>query len=258
MRMTSRRTGLLVRGPPSDAISILECVRETVMTSLLLPTRYADILGASLLAEPDLRVWAITRDGEVTLASDSAVRDFACGSALGRGVAGPADVTGRTLESLGVPELVRERMRRIADRIAREGAPIVGEALWAGRRWRSRFIPVTETRGGVGEMLVVTTPAPLALDDELAPDQPIDRADYACLGERLASLTRRELEVLAYFGQGLSIQEIATRLCRAPKTIRRFQEGLSHKLGVSGRTGLSLLARDLGLTPAHAEVPWLN
>jgi DNA-binding CsgD family transcriptional regulator len=210
--------------------------RIVIQRDLFLPDRFNSTAADMVRADPSLIAWAVTRDLEVTYVSDRAA------TVLGETT--PEHVVGRSLAEFA-PEPVADRMSRIVGRALQEGAPVVGTGVWRGQRVRSSFIP----NGPSGEVLIITRPAPLSLCESAD----IDEASYVDLGP-FAGLTRRELEVLAYLGLGLSLTEIAERLFRSPKTIKRFREEISKKLGVGDRCRLSQMARDAGLQPHHADL----
>jgi DNA-binding NarL/FixJ family response regulator len=64
---------------------------------------------------------------------------------------------------------------------------------------------------------------------------------------RLAELTRREREVLALVGEGLSNQEIAARLVLSPATARTHVSRAMVKLGARDRAQLVVVAYQTGL-----------
>lgn len=64
---------------------------------------------------------------------------------------------------------------------------------------------------------------------------------------RLASLSRRELEVLALIGAGLSNKQIAQKLHRTEDTIEDHRNSMGKKLGVDDRVQLAAIARRAGL-----------
>jgi DNA-binding NarL/FixJ family response regulator len=57
-----------------------------------------------------------------------------------------------------------------------------------------------------------------------------------------AKLTRREREVLGLLGEGLSVREVAERLCLSPKTVATHCENIMRKLGVRTRARAVALA----------------
>jgi DNA-binding NarL/FixJ family response regulator len=57
-----------------------------------------------------------------------------------------------------------------------------------------------------------------------------------------ASLTQRELEILSMIGEGMTSQQIATKLTRSVDTITTHRKNIASKLGVSGAK-LVILAR---------------
>jgi DNA-binding NarL/FixJ family response regulator len=59
------------------------------------------------------------------------------------------------------------------------------------------------------------------------------------------ALTRREREVLALLGEGLTNDEIAARLVVSPNTAKVHVHNVLSKLGVKRRTQAVRLARDL-------------
>ncbi len=66
-------------------------------------------------------------------------------------------------------------------------------------------------------------------------------------------LTRREREVLALVGQGLSNREIAERLCISPYTVQNHLGNLYAKLGVDSRVKLARIAMERGLCPVSSR-----
>jgi len=63
-------------------------------------------------------------------------------------------------------------------------------------------------------------------------------------------LSERELEVLQYFAEGLSNQEIASRLYLSPHTVKVHSRNIYGKLGVHNRMQAVARARALGMLPA--------
>jgi DNA-binding NarL/FixJ family response regulator len=63
----------------------------------------------------------------------------------------------------------------------------------------------------------------------------------------VASLTEREVEVLACLGEGLSNAQIASRLYLSEATIKGYVSRMLDKLNCANRTQVSLIAHDAGL-----------
>jgi DNA-binding NarL/FixJ family response regulator len=78
-------------------------------------------------------------------------------------------------------------------------------------------------------------------------------SNYADFGP-LNILSRRELEVLALLGQGLSISKIAEHLHRSVKTIEKHRHSIGKKLNASNRVELAKLAHEAGLQVEDAEL----
>ncbi len=64
----------------------------------------------------------------------------------------------------------------------------------------------------------------------------------------MSALTERELEVLAFIGEGLATAEIARRLHRSAKTVEWHRRSLGSKLRVTNRVELARIAIRAGLT----------
>jgi DNA-binding CsgD family transcriptional regulator len=63
------------------------------------------------------------------------------------------------------------------------------------------------------------------------------------LDEEIATLTRREREIVDHLAEGCSNAEIAERLTIAPTTVRKHLENIYAKLGVASRTAAVAAAR---------------
>jgi two-component system nitrate/nitrite response regulator NarL len=70
---------------------------------------------------------------------------------------------------------------------------------------------------------------------------------------RIATLTRREMEVLTCVGRGMSTKEIAAAIDLSVKTIDRYQSRLMAKLNIRDRVQLSLCAIREGMVPPHSD-----
>jgi DNA-binding CsgD family transcriptional regulator len=105
-----------------------------------------------------------------------------------------------------------------------------------------------------GDDLPAPSPAPLRVergDRRLT----IRRAGRTLLlDEEIATLTRREQEIVDQLAEGRSNAEIADRLTIAPTTVRKHLENIYAKLGVNTRTA-AIAATRLRSTPAGRRAP---
>ena len=79
---------------------------------------------------------------------------------------------------------------------------------------------------------------------DAAPPAPVP--DDACLSR----LSAREREVLAALAEGHSVQEVAHRFCRSPKTINNQRTSVLRKLGLRNTAQLTRFAIRNGLVGA--------
>ncbi|MYT25502.1 response regulator [Streptomyces sp. SID7760] len=82
---------------------------------------------------------------------------------------------------------------------------------------------------------------------EFAAPQPVRAAVAPRTAAAVASLTRREREVFAALGEGLSNAEIAVRLEMAEATVKTHVSRLLGKLDLRSRVQAAVLAQELGL-----------
>ncbi|MEM7754832.1 MAG: LuxR C-terminal-related transcriptional regulator [Planctomycetota bacterium] len=197
---------------------------------------------SAMLQDPAMVHWLLARDLEIRFACDRAAAML--------GQATTEQLLGRNVRDLTLPA-VGDRFDQVFTQLDEDPTPIVGYAFWNGHRVRSVYIPILDAERRTTEILGISRPAPLAIP--ATESLRVEHAPYADLGS-LSVLTPRELEVLAFMGQGLSRKDIAAALHRSEATIKRFRENIAAKLGVGDRTHLAAIARDAGLAPEHAQL----
>lgn len=151
------------------------------------------------------------------------------------------------------------------------GAAMASEWVRHARDAAARGAPVAIETAIGGRALVVTlrpfeSPAGTRVLGVIAPDVSLAlarRAGITIVTGRtrdlgpLRSLTRRELEILGWIGEGLTSQQIAKRLSRSVKTVEWHRVSIGQKLGVKTRVELARLARDAGLH-GHDDSPGMG
>lgn len=187
--------------------------------------------------------WCIRVDGTVAEASDRTAQVLFDTEA-------PA-LIGRHLTDL-FPASLAHWLAQLIERAAEDGGHLTGHFVWRGRRYRSSIVGTSENGRCTG-VAVLTRPQP-RVADALFEIEELLGAPVVELGP-LATLTKRELEVLALLGVGYALVDIADRLERSVKTVKRFRDGIAQKLGVGDRTRLGMIARELGIEASDAYLP---
>ena len=157
-----------------------------------------------------------------------------------------ADLAGRRLAELTNDEAALER-HSISREVIRTGKPRVIRDVWNGRAMCVTIRPLAPfEQAPSGAVLAIFRPA-LAGPPGLAdPCEGVHQLRTIDLGP-LSNLSKRELEVLAHIGEGLTNAEIASRLHRTAKTIEAHRTSLAAKLGVGTRVELAAVAARAGL-----------
>ena len=158
----------------------------------------------------------------------------------------PGELAGKLLVDLTNDEAATERLNICRD-VVRTGKPRVVRDLWNGRAMCVTVRPVppwdSAPQGGILAVFRPIWPEPPGTDAVCTSAQVMRTVD---LGP-LAQLSKRELEVLALIGEGLTNAQIASRLHRTAKTIEAHRTSLAAKLGVTTRVELAAVAARAGL-----------
>lgn len=205
----------------------------------------------ALVSQPGVGVLVINREDEVEFANAEATRLWA--PAGGR----CEDITGRVLSDF-LPRLVAHTVARHVSEVVETGSIIIERMMWRGSRMQSMYRHLPRSDGGPERAMMmirrgVWDPGTVLDESQYTIVEP----SYADLGV-LDSLSPRELEVLAYLGQGLRIKEIAEAMGRSPKTVQNHRESIGHKLRVTDRLALAQIARQAGLEPRDATLARLS
>ncbi len=173
-----------------------------------------------------------------------AVRAFSCGEKLLSGVG--AESRGCVVADLEMPDV--------------DGLALQGEMVRAGILMPVVFLSgrgdvprsVRAMKEGAVDFLEKTAPREQLVDAvrrALARDADASglRLKAAALQPRIASLTRRELEVYREVVRGLMNKQIAAKLGIGERTVKMHRTSITTKLGVHSVAQLTVLAREAGL-----------
>lgn len=157
---------------------------------------------------------------------------------------------GKNVWDLFDHDWVAERMD-VFDRMLRHGRPVLFRHICRGRRVQStvRLLPVADGR-----------PPALSIVTVEGKHDPADASEFETIESvhadfgPLSSLSRRELEVLALLGHGMTANQIGEALFRSPRTIEKHLDALRTKLGSLNRVQLVRYAKSAGLTLEDAEL----
>ena len=192
--------------------------------------------------EPGTGVAVVDRDGKILYINEESIRIF-----FDKPVT-YEDLRGKSLVEMGFPEQwANERIRLIRE-IEETGQEILLRTIWQGRQQFSWMRGLEQEEGEPFRALVVTRRLSAGEESDrlLDSEMPVIKSEVAGLGG-LCVLTKRELEVLALIGQGLTAKEIAAIMFRSVKTVENHRIALGAKLKKSNKVELAMIARDAGL-----------
>lgn len=199
---------------------------------------------ASLCADPGVGVAVVDLNGKVLFANTRSAEML---------VQRPAkEAIGKSVVDMYPHESAQERLRLIR-RVAETGRPIILRHIRFGRQVQSTMYHLESDNGDPGKVLVITVAGESRSPTEGEKFDVIESA-VTDLGP-LDVLTRRELEVLALIGQGLSTIEIGEMLFRSHRTVEKHRESIGRKLGEQSRVKLAEIARAAGLELRDAALP---
>jgi DNA-binding CsgD family transcriptional regulator len=137
-------------------------------------------------------------------------------------------------------KLYRARWNALWEQLLARGQLWASDEFFAGESGALGVAFIAVANVLPGEHLIVLAPAEWP-GDELGPaDEPQPKRGSA-------RLSRRQLEVLGLFADGLSVAEIAERLAISPATARTHGNNLLRKLGARNRAHAVALAAVSGL-----------
>ncbi|MCA3006110.1 MAG: LuxR C-terminal-related transcriptional regulator [bacterium] len=202
----------------------------------------ADALWQSLTEDVHLPVWIVSPEGRVEFANHHS------SSLVGKQ---PGELLGHSVTELFPAEVGRERVELVR-RVADTGRPLMLYELVRGRWTRTVLRRISGAGATPAMVIMIQHPG---TKREAAAETTEQRYDIIYPNSHdagpLATLSRRELEVLTLIGEGLTTREIADRLHRTGKTVEWHRASLGRKLRVANRVELAQIAIAAGLSSAN-------
>lgn len=195
-----------------------------------------------LVSEPSIGFAIVDGEGIVRFANARSAELFLRGK--------PEDAINKSMKELFGKDWAAERMA-VLKQITLTGKPAIIRHIRHGRQIQSTLRQLSEPGDEEISYLVITT------EGEQDPAHPesfeVIESKLAHFGP-LDPLTRREIEVLALIGHGMSTKEIAETLHRSPRTVERHCDSLREKLQTANRVQLAEFARLAGLRIEDANL----
>lgn len=195
------------------------------------------VLWNVLISDPCNRVVLYDDEGRVLFANDVFEQAYRR--------AGRTSVVGLSPnELLADPDAAQEAMA-FMQRVRETRSALLVEKIHDGVKHHAHLHPFPDPESDRVFVLVVSRNATTSLPQRT--DVNVVKASTQDLGE-LSSLTKREVEILALIGEGLSSAQIADRLDRSVKTVEWHRASIGSKLAVKSRVELARIAIRAGLT----------
>lgn len=199
-------------------------------------------LADAFASEPGVGFSIVDRVGTIRFVNARAAKLFLQST--------PEAMLGKTLDELYGPDWASERLA-VFERIVVSDRPVIMRHIRNGTQLQSTIRLISEPEDEVPAFLVITTVGEHAPADPDAFD--VVESELAHLGP-LESLSRRELEVLALIGHGMSSPQVAAALHRSVRTIERHCDAIRQKLHRTSRVEIAGFAMRAGLRIEDSEL----
>jgi DNA-binding CsgD family transcriptional regulator len=195
-----------------------------------IPELSPELLGTLFCTDPAVGFAICDLDGTVLVVNERSAEIFTGGTA--------AEAKGKTLDELLGPKWAGERLEMFR-RIAETRKPIISRHILFGKQIQSTLRVITEPDAAKPLFSVVTSEG---IHDPSDPDAfEVVESKLVHLGP-LDALTRREIEVLALIGHGMTAKQIAATLHRSARTIEQHADSIRSKLKGATRVQLAHFA----------------
>lgn len=206
----------------------------------------ADLIAKLFCTDPTIGFALCDIEGTVLYVNDRSAEIFIKGP--------PEEARGKTLSELLGEEWAAERIDMFR-RLAENRKPIISRHILHGRQIQSTLRILTEPGADDPVFSVISTEG---VSNPSDPDAfEIVESNLVSLGP-LDALTRREIEVLALIGHGMTSKQIAATLHRSVRTIEQHADAIRGKLNGANRVHLAAFARAACLEVRDAELKRLE
>tara|TARA_R110002073_G_scaffold118918_1_gene258391 strand:+ start:250412 stop:251068 length:657 start_codon:yes stop_codon:yes gene_type:complete len=195
-------------------------------------------------SDPTTGVTLVSLDGQILFINEQSIRIF-----FNDEDRSPDELIGKSIFDIGFSEeWARERLD-LFKKIKETNESVLLRTVWHGKQqfsWMSLIAADEDV--DQDRILVITRRLAAGAEAQhiLEGQHEVFNSNLIRLGD-LESLTPRELEVLAFLGQGLTIKEIAAALFRSVKTIENHRESIGRKLKKTRGIELACIANSAGL-----------
>ena len=201
-----------------------------------------DLIRSLFATDPTVGFALCDREGRVLSVNDRSAELFI--------QATPEEALGKTLAELLGPEWAGERLEMF-DRIIETGKPILSRHILHGRQIQSTIRMLTEPGEADPIFSILSNEG---VHDPADPDAfEVVESNLVHLGP-LDTLTRREIEVLALIGHGMTSKQIAGVLHRSVRTIEQHCDSIRGKLKGATRVQLAQFASAACLEVSDADL----
>lgn len=195
-------------------------------------------------SDPTTGVTLVSLDGQILFINEQSVRIF-----FNDADRSPDEFIGKSMFDIGFSEeWARERIQ-LFQKIKESNESVLLRTVWHGKQQFSWMSLIAADEDVDQDRILVITRRIAAGEEAqhiLEGQHEVFNSNLIRLGD-LESLTPRELEVLAFLGQGMTIKEIAAALFRSVKTIENHRESIGRKLKKTRGIELACIANNAGL-----------
>ncbi len=194
--------------------------------------------------DPTTGVTLLSLDGQILFINEQSVRIF-----FNDADRSPDEFIGKSMFDIGFSEEWAKERIGLFQKIKESNESVLLRTVWHGKQQFSWMSLIAADEDVDQDRILVITRRIAAGEEAqhiLEGQHEVFNSNLIRLGD-LESLTPRELEVLAFLGQGMTIKEIAAALFRSVKTIENHRESIGRKLKKTRGIELACIANSAGL-----------